>query len=106
CYEYTTSLTTIRDWLAKGRGSEIEMGHYLKGVDYPVYKVPAIKNCIVSDTQYLQEDALYDVLCDPAQLENKLEQPVVETMIELMKKALEENDAPIEQFERLGLNKM
>jgi hypothetical protein len=47
---------------------------------------------------------LFDLETDPAQ-ENPIEDPVVEKrMIELLVKLMKDNDAPPEQFERLGLS--
>lgn len=103
CYEYTTSLTTIRDWLGKDIPERIEMGRFLKNVPFPVYKVPAVKNPIVKDNQYLQEDALYDIQADYGQTQDLTDPDLVGAMEALLKRALEENDAPTEQFTRLGL---
>ena len=103
CYEYTTSLTTIRDWLGKDQAQEIEMGRFLPEVDFPVYKVPARKNAIVSDPSCLLQDALYDIQTDYAQRTPLQDEALLIQMCELLRTALKEHHAPKEQFLRLGL---
>ncbi|HCL5254864.1 TPA: sulfatase [Salmonella enterica] len=103
CYEYTTSLTTIRDWLGKTIPEKIEVGHFLPRQPFPVYKVPAVFNPIVQDQRYLQHDALFDIQQDYEQLENITDPVLTEQMVTLLKTALQQHDAPPEQRLRLGL---
>ena len=105
CYEYTTSLTTIRNWLGKDIPEKIECGHFLKNVDFPVYKVPAEKNALVSDFSYIMEDHLFDIKKDYEQINDIKDTEIINLMERKLSKALKENDAPEEQWERLGLVK-
>lgn len=105
CFEYTTSLTTIRNWLGKEIAEKIECGHFMKDVDLPVYKVPAVKNAIVSDNQYLKQDALYDIESDPKQLHSISDGTLIKAMEQKLSKAMSEHFAPDEQWMRLGLDK-
>lgn len=105
CYEYTTSLTTIRNWLGKDIPEKIECGHFLKNVDFPVYKVPAEKNALVSDFTYIMEDHLFDIKKDYEQKNDIKDPEIIKLMEKKLSKALKENDAPEEQWERLGLSK-
>ena len=105
CFEYTTSLTTIRNWLGKEIAEKIECGHFMKDVDLPVYKVPAVKNAIVSDNQYLKQDALYDIESDPQQLHSISDVTLIKGMEQKLSKAMSEHFAPDEQWLRLGLDK-
>lgn len=77
----------------------------MKNVEFPVYKVPAIKNAIVSNSQYLKEDALYDIEQDPMQLNAICDNELIRNMEHKLSKALYENFAPKEQWLRLGLDK-
>lgn len=103
CFEYTTSLTTIRNWLGKGRGDEIESGRYLEHVPYPVYRVPSGPWALMSDDTYANEDHLFDVQNDPGQTHEVTDEGVLARMEALLVRALHENEAPVEQYVRLGL---
>lgn len=103
CYEYTTSLTTIRNWLGQDFPERIEMGHFLPRQPFPVYKVPALRNAIIPDFQYLMEDALFDINNDYNQLNNITDPVLINQMSTLLKTALQHHAAPPEQRLRLGL---
>jgi len=105
CYEYTTSLTTIRGWLGKENPEKIECGHFLKRVPYPVYKVPEIKNALVTDPVYLMEDHLFDITADYGQTKEITDPKIIHLMEDKMSRALKENEAPGEQWGRMGLQK-
>lgn len=102
-YEYTTSLTTIRHWLGKDAPETIEAGHFLPQVPYPVYKVPSPINAIVSDPTDVNQDHLFDVISDPKQTKEIEDVEIRSRMEEVMRKALTEHAAPIEQYQRLEL---
>jgi hypothetical protein len=51
----------------------------------------------------MREDLLFDIVEDPKQLHPIVDPAVESRMIALMKRLMEENDAPDEQFERMGL---
>lgn len=104
-YEYTTSLTTIRNWLGKEQASEIQAGYFLEDVNFPVYCVPVEKNAIVAEPIYVNEDHLFDIKKDYAQVCDITEESLIKKMEEKMIFALKENKAPAYQFDRLELNK-
>ncbi|MGL4106964.1 sulfatase [Clostridium sp. LP20] len=107
CYEYTSIPTTIRKYLGTGIEKEIEMGRFLERTDYPVYKIP-IKNPSIIDNvenalNYTAETKLFNILEDYAQVNSIKDEVLENKYIELLKRGLEEMEAPKEQFERLDL---
>ena len=107
CFEYTCIPTTIRKYLGKGREKEIEMGRFLKRTDYPVYKIP-IENPSILDNvddalKYTAESKLFNIVEDYPQVNPIKDETLENKYIELLKRGLEEMDAPKEQFERLNL---
>lgn len=101
-YEYTTSLTTIRNWLGKDIPQEIECGHFLPDVPYPLYRVPSYHNAIVKDPTYVNTDHLFDIVGDYGQTREIKDASIISYMEQLMIKAMKENHAPNEQYQRLG----
>ncbi len=83
------------------------MGTYLKWTDMPVYRLNQSMlngakggNDAVSE---IFESLLFDVENDPKQLQ-PLKNPELEQKMRLaLRKAMEDHDAPVEQYERLGL---
>jgi len=67
-------------------------------------KTLKIKAVPFMSSQHANGNALYDLECDPQQETPIQDKDIEEQMIEKMRKLMEENDAPIEQFKRLGLN--
>ena len=107
CFEYTCIPTTIRKYLGKGREKEIEMGRFLKRTDYPVYKIP-IENPSILDNvddalKYTSESKLFNIVEDYPQVNPIKDETLENKYIDLLKRGLEEMDAPKEQFERLNL---
>lgn len=102
-YEYITSLTTIRKWLGKDIPQEIECGHFLPDVPYPVYRVPCYENAIVKDTTYVNCDHLFDITEDEGQTKEITDPDIINRMEHLMIQAMKEHHAPHEQYQRLGL---
>jgi hypothetical protein len=51
----------------------------------------------------MREDLLFDMEDDPSQLRPIVDPAIERRMIALMKRLMKENDAPDEQFERMGL---
>ena len=93
--------------------SKVEMGPFLAWTDYPVYKISA-HNISLSDPSHrfdrryaeIEENMLFDIIEDYQQkipLQNKV---LEQYCCELLVKALKEHDAPVEQYERLGLKNM
>lgn len=105
CYEYTTSLTTIRDWLGKAIPEKIECGYFLPQVPFPVYKIPEVKNALVSDAVYHKEDHLFDIEEDYGQTREVADPEIRNMMEKKLSDALADNYAPEEQWARLGLKK-
>lgn len=110
---YLSMPTTIMRYLGRGlpKGT-VTMGH-LKGVDMPVYQLDyALINQNMSammakmgmaDDPDLAKNMLFDTLSDPKQ-EHPLNHPDLEQqMQEALRLEMQAADAPIEQFERLGL---
>ena len=103
CYEYTTSLTTIRDWLGKDQGEQIDCGWFLSRVPYPVYRVPSGPQALMSDDTYANEDHLFDLIIDPGQTVEMEDAEVKAHMEALLVRGMCEYEAPADQFVRLGL---
>lgn len=74
-------------------------GHYIPGVAEPQWQVP------VRFSPLSSQDFLHDRVADPEQRENLWESEPGQRrrMLELLRKTIEEEGAPPEQFERLGL---
>lgn len=93
----------MRNRLGKDIPQEIECGHFLPDVPYPLYKVPSYENAIVKDPIYVNEDHLFDIIEDYGQTKEIIDPEVINHMEQLMIKAMIENHAPKEQYQRLGL---
>lgn len=105
CHEYTTSLTTIRGWLGADKADQIEMGHFLSRIPFPIYRVPSGPEALVKDGGvYANEDHLFDLLEDPGQTAEVLDVEVRDRMESLLVQAMREVQAPDDQFVRLGLD--
>jgi arylsulfatase A-like enzyme len=66
----------------------------------PVLKIPAE---VKKRSVHSMDTLLFDLKSDPKQM-NPIQDPIIEErMIRLMVRLMQENDAPLEQFERLGL---
>lgn len=104
CHEYTTSLTTIRDWLSADRADQIEVGYFLPRAPFPAYRVPSGPEALVKDGgTYANEDHLFDLVEDPDQVTKVLDAEVSARMEALLVRAMREVQAPEDQFVRLGL---
>ncbi len=83
------------------------MGRFLKRTDYPVYKIP-IENPSILDNvddalKYTSESKLFNIVEDYPQVNPIKDETLENKYIDLLKRGLEEMDAPKEQFERLNL---
>ena len=87
----------------------IEMGRFLTWTSYPVYRFPAdiihwgnASQEFVGRSPFNAETLLFDIEADYAQ-ENPIEDEQLEAACAAqMKKCMEQCDAPVEQFERMG----
>ena len=111
---YTSIPTDIRRYFNAERitdVTEIACGRFLSWTDYPVYRIPAdtvyghesgsLRFTYLNDWE--QQDQLYDLLEDYRQ-ENNLagrRPELTSRLAEMMRRALEEYDAPEEQFRRM-----
>lgn len=106
-FEYTCIPTTIRKYLGVGNEERIEMGHFLSRCKYPMYKIPITYPSILDNNPNglveLKESKLFDLDVDYAQTKNLVGQQIEKEYIELLKKALDENESPSEQKLRLDL---
>lgn len=79
----------------------------MKRTDYPVYKIPIENPSIldnVSDAlKYTAESKLFNIIEDYGQVSPLRDEELEKKYIELLKRGLEEMEAPKEQFERLNL---
>ncbi len=109
CYEYAAIPTTIRKILGIDCPEKIEMGRFISRTMYPVYKIPVCKPSIIDQSndplKEISHHMLFDLQNDYAQTKNLAGscQILEQKMIDLLDKALLDNDAPAEQWERLGL---
>jgi arylsulfatase A-like enzyme len=103
CYEYTTSPTTIRGFINQDNPETFEPGHYMKNNKFPVYKIKSINNPLTDNFEYLKDDMLFDLDNDYKQVNNIKDNKIENTMIKKLEEAMKDNDAPEEQYERIGL---
>lgn len=109
CFEYTCIPTTIRKYLGEGNESQIEMGRFIQRTDYPVFKIPVVSPSIIDNVPFgireVRETKLFDLQNDYAQKHNLVNIDKVNEarMKELLLRALDENDAPSEQKQRVDL---
>lgn len=80
---------------------------FTKGV--PLMKIPASKETSPHNSCYMYEDhmkygdLLFDLEADPDQMRPIEDQAVEKRLLEAMKRLLEENEAPLELYERMGI---
>lgn len=107
CFEYTCLPMTIRKFLGQGIESEIEMGRYFERTTYPLYKIPVYAPSIIDNVtcglKEVSENKLFNIEKDYGQIDNLYEKDaqLTQHMMGLLKRAMTEMEAPIEQFERV-----
>lgn len=108
-YQYCGMPSSIWHYLYFGEefAATIEMGRYLPYTNYPVYRFPINHELgYGGNIDFVAESELYDLDTDYKQL-HPLKDPDLEMeMCRKLIKAMEEAQAPTEQFERLGLNEL
>jgi hypothetical protein len=80
---------------------EAELGRFLPHVDGPVLRIPHRGRLAEGDE--LLKTRLYDIRSDYAQAADLAGCAAEEGMVAKLTAALREADAPVEQYERLGL---
>ncbi|MEZ4835375.1 MAG: sulfatase-like hydrolase/transferase [Caldilineaceae bacterium] len=102
-YEYTVMPTHMNHIFTVGELQQWDQAppfSFTKGC--PVMKIPG-RASHVNRTAHAQGNLLYDLHADPAQ-ETPLNDPAIEArMVDLMRGLMQENEAPVEQYARLGL---
>jgi arylsulfatase A-like enzyme len=110
-YLYSTSMMNMYVPFFPARSRpDAEAGRYLPYTDTPCWRYPldaAYEETVsgVGLSHGRRQDMLFDVERDPGQLRDLIDEPGSsrDHMLDLLKRALHEIDAPSEQFERLGL---
>ena len=104
CYEYTSSLTTLRNWIGTENTDDVKTGYYLKNADIPVYRIHQLKNPLFSSIDEMKNDCLFDIVHDPEQKNNMINhKELVQKYERMLIENLKANNSPLEQFPRLGL---
>lgn len=115
-YLYTAMPTLLRQCLGANDGikmedyDKIEMGRFLSWTNYPVYRFPAdiidFRNPsqeFSSRSPFNSESMLFDLHNDYEQEYPINDEKLEKEMVQCLKKCMEEHDAPVEQYERLGI---
>lgn len=110
CFEYAAIPHTIRHKMGTEDPQAIEFGRFLPRTAYPVYRFPCKRPANIDQRtdslEEVHESLLFNIKNDYMQLKNLAgqNQELESQMIELLKRGLVEHEAPVEQFERLGLD--
>ncbi len=102
-YEYTLMPTHMR------RTFEVEELHHIEGLQEPFSFTKGCRTLKIAGRQWAGGDVsrnrtvLFDTEADPKQLKPIEDKAVEEKMCRHMVKLMKENDSPVEQFKRLGL---
>lgn len=102
-YQYTASPTTFRHYLGNREALAIEMGRFLPYTDYPVMRIPVQTGA--KALEFVSHTELYDIKKDREESHPLFDSTLEKRMECLLTRAMTEMDAPVEQFERLGLRK-
>jgi len=100
-FEYTLMPTHMRNMFRVDELQEISLSDtfdFTKGCK--TMKISASEGFI---NAYQYGDKLFDVISDPTQTEEIVDTKVSKRMLENMIKLMKENDAPTEQYDRMGL---
>lgn len=100
--EYTLMPTNMRNFFNKNKLKKSELTNEFSFADnMPILKVPA--NAFLSSYRF--GNKLFDLEDDPLQLNNIDDLDLELKIIEMMRKAMIESEAPDEQYERIGIYK-
>jgi len=111
CYIYTAMPTSTRRYIGNEAIPDIEMGPFLKHTRFPVYKMPVSsitgrknkKAKAPGKTIYYEDTLLFNIREDYNQQHPIQDKEIEKKYVELVKRVMQEMDAPDEQFIRLGL---
>jgi len=105
---YTNRWSTAPWWEIPVPDERTEFGRFVSGVDMPVGRQPVspeemqrLHNIQIDDLR--EGSLLFDIAADPEEQDDLAGSPLEEEIAGRLKAQLEEQRAPAEQFERLGL---
>ncbi|MBO9608930.1 MAG: sulfatase [Paenibacillaceae bacterium] len=105
CYLYTAMPTAFRRSVRAERPEDVACGAFLSGTDYPVLRFPARgAGPELGHALLARKTQLFDIRADYLQRRPLDDAALEERMIRLMVGAMQEAQAPAEQFARLGLD--
>ncbi|WP_372630642.1 sulfatase [Cohnella sp.] len=105
CYAYTAMPTKFKGYYGKEDPAGIETGRFLPYTEYPVFRFPVSREGTpYSLLEHVRESRLYDMDTDYGQ-----QAPIADAGLEAgyawkLAQAMKDCEAPVEQFERLGLS--
>lgn len=104
CHMYTAMPTTLGTFVGNHMPDRIQVGRYLPYTAYPVFKIPISQPGVpFRMAQHGQLSLLYHIESDYQQLAPIEDEVLISTYTELLIQAMEREQAPEEQYERLGL---
>lgn len=105
CYQYCAVPTTLCRFFGEEYAMEMEMGRFLPHTRYPVYRIPVHNETdCMGDLSFIRDSCLCDLEQDYAQ-EHPIEDEELEAaMCRKLAAGMKEAQAPLEQYERLGLS--
>ncbi len=105
-FNYCSMPTTLLRFLGTEGRAAIEMGRFLPYTDFPVYRIPA-KFPIghLRSSEFIRETLLFDIRNDYAQRSPIRNEKIEQEMIGKLVRAMIRADAPVEQYERIGLRR-
>ncbi|MCS7461570.1 sulfatase [Paenibacillus doosanensis] len=104
CYAYTAMPTTFGSFLGASVPEQIETGRFLSYTAFPVYRIPVSQaGSPFKIAQHGQRSLLYHIEADYRQAAPVEDEERIRSYTELLIRAMELEQAPEEQYERLGL---
>lgn len=104
CYMYTAMPTIFGAFVGNQFPDRVETGRYLSYTAYPVYRIPVSQpGTPFKIAQHGQRSLLYHIESDYGQMEPVEDEALLQSFKELLIQAMEREQAPEEQYVRLGL---
>ncbi|MGI2295996.1 sulfatase [Paenibacillus sp. GXUN7292] len=104
CYTYTAIPTTFGSYLGAGYEKHIETGRFLPYTEYPVFRIPISQPGVpFRIAQHGQQSLLYHIALDYGQQMPVEDFEKIAFYKALLIQAMENEQAPQEQYSRLGL---